>query len=60
MHAYFFYACWAWDPTQFYFFLIFLGLGLTQLIQPVQPSHWPKLVTRLGHTPTKKQETSEL
>ena len=44
----------------FILFLIFLGLGLTQLIQPVQPSHWPKLVTRLGHTPTKKQETSEL
>jgi hypothetical protein len=59
MHIFFMHVEPETQPN-FILFLIFLGLGLTQLIQPVQPSHWPKLVTRLGHTPTKKQETSEL
>lgn len=39
-----------------FLFFIFLGLDLAQLIQPVQPSHQPKLVTRLGHTPTRNKK----
>jgi hypothetical protein len=49
MHFFFMHVEPEAQPNFFLFFFNFLGLGLSQLIQP---GHWPKLVTRLGHTPT--------